>query len=81
MSARHLLTSNFEESESASPESFLKLCRLYGKINPEETHVVLFYIPQYVRDGLRQGLTEVPHITEMQNEREGKIIEELTAVL
>lgn len=45
INARHLLTSSFAESEPASQDNFIKLCRIYGRINPEETHVVLFYVP------------------------------------
>jgi len=42
---KHLLTNALADAEPANKENFVKLCRIYGKINPEETHVVLFYIP------------------------------------
>jgi hypothetical protein len=45
-------------SESATTENFLRLCRIYGKINPEETHVVLFYVPHYVKEVAMQVETE-----------------------
>jgi hypothetical protein len=45
VNARHLLTSSLADSEPASQDNFIKLCRIYGRINPEETHVVLFYVP------------------------------------
>ena len=62
--SRHLLTSSFADSDPATPESFIKLCRIYGRINPEETHVVLFYVPHYVRDAVLAGLEELPHVVE-----------------
>ena len=48
--ANHQLTESMSVSESATSENFLRLCRIYGKINPEETHVVLFYVPHYVKE-------------------------------
>ena len=45
VNARHLLTNSLADSEPANQENYIKLCRVYGKINPEETHVVLFYVP------------------------------------
>lgn len=42
---------------------------MYGKINPEESHVVLLYIPQYVRDGIKSGEIELPHIREEREKR------------
>ena len=64
VNARHLLTNSLADSEPASQENYIKLCRVYGKINPEESHVVLFYIPQYVKDGLHSGSLELPHVVE-----------------
>lgn len=59
VSARHLLTSSLADSEPASQDNFIKLCRIYGRINPEETHVVLLYVPQCVREGIRNSLKEL----------------------
>ncbi len=64
VNARHLLTSSLADSEPASQDNFIKLCRIYGRINPEETHVVLFYVPQCVRDGIRNGFRELSHVVE-----------------
>ncbi len=64
VNARHLLTNALADSEPANQENYIKLCRVYGKINPEETHVVLFYVPQYVKDGLHTGSLELPHVVE-----------------
>ena len=70
INARHLLTSSLAESEPIATGSYNKLCRIYGKINPEETHVVLFYIPQYVREGVRNNSFELKHVTEQRKRRE-----------
>lgn len=59
----------------------MKLCRVYGKINPEETHVVLFYVPQYVKDGLATGQIELPHIVEERKKRQEKTIQMLDDIL
>jgi len=53
--ARHLLTNSLGDAEPANKENFVKLCRIYGKINPEETHVVLFYIPTHIREAIASG--------------------------
>ena len=58
LNARHLLTSSLAEAEVFTSEQFLKLCRIYGKVTPEESHVVLFYVPQYVKDALKKGVVE-----------------------
>ena len=55
VNARHLLTSNLADSDKATLDNYSKLCRVYGKINPEETHVVLLYVPEYVREAVRAG--------------------------
>jgi hypothetical protein len=64
VAARHLITNSIANSEPANYENYIKLCRVYGKINPEETHVVLFYIPEYVKESLERGNVELPHVTE-----------------
>ena len=63
VNARHLLTNSLADSEPANQENYIKLCRVYGKINPEETHIVLFYIPSYVKEALHTGNVELPHVT------------------
>ncbi len=50
--------------------NFLKLCRIYGRINPEETHVVLLYVPLYVREGIDNGQNELPYVVEERKDRE-----------
>ena len=59
VNARHLLTSSIADSEPANTENFSKLCRIYGRINPEETHVVLFYVPLYVKEALKRGTADM----------------------
>lgn len=73
VNARHLLTSSLAESEPATQRNFLKLCRIYGRINPEETHVVLLYVPLYVREAIEEGLDELPHILEERKDHEKKL--------
>ena len=70
VNARHFLTNSMAETPPYTTLTFIKMCRIYGKINPEETHCVLFYIPQYVRDGLREGYSELPHRVEGRERRE-----------
>lgn len=61
--------------------NFLKLCRIYGRINPEETHVVLLYVPLYVRNGIDSGMEELPHVIEGRVEKEKKVDDKLTELL
>ncbi len=61
--------------------NFLRLCRIYGRINPEETHVVLLYVPLYVRQGIENGLDELPHVVEGRLERENKASQTLAELL
>ena len=70
VNARHLLTSSIADSEPANTENFTKLCRIYGRINPEETHVVLFYVPLYVKEALKRGTAEMQHVRVGREDRE-----------
>ena len=79
--ARHLLTSSFADSEPPTAESYIKLSRIYGRINPEETHVVLFYVPHYVRDAVVEGLTELPHVLEARERHQKQILRNLASIL
>ena len=81
MNARHLLTSSLADSEPATMRNFLRLCRIYGRINPEETHVVLLYVPLYVRNGIDNGLNELPHVLEERAEKEQKTNKSLAELL
>lgn len=69
LDARHLITNSLANSEPASYDSYMKLCRVYGKVNPEESHVVLFYIPDYVRTAIDTGNSELPHVTEEKQKK------------
>ena len=55
LKARHLLTSSLCDSEPATKDSYIKLCRVYGRINPEETHVVLLYVPGFIKESVAGG--------------------------
>eukprot|EP00347_Sterkiella_histriomuscorum_P010497 403376055 len=79
--ARHLLTNSLADSEPANQENFIKLCRVYGKINPEESHVVLFYIPQYVKEGLASGSLELAHVVDERKKRQEKTNEILDEII
>ena len=81
MNARHLLTSSLADSEPATMRNFLRLCRIYGRINPEETHVVLLYVPLYVRNGIDNGQDELPHVVEERINRDNKARQTLTELL
>ena len=81
VNARHLLTSSLADSEPATMRNFLRLCRIYGRINPEETHVVLLYVPLYVRNGIDNGVNELPHIIEERLNRENKAQHTLNELL
>jgi hypothetical protein len=70
LNARHLLTNSLADCETANQESYIKLCRIYGKINPEETHLVLFYIPVYVKEALKTGNLELPHVSEQKRQEQ-----------
>ena len=80
VNARHLLTASLAASEGTSWDSFIKLCRVYGRINPEETHVVLFYIPEYVREAVRTGRPSPAHIVENRARREAQSVSELGSI-
>ena len=80
INARHLLTSSIAMSEPMTNENFVKLCRIYGRINPEESHVVLFYIPQYVRDGVRMETAEMCHVKSVRELRLKNILERMRQV-
>ena len=80
VNARHLLTSSIHDSEPANTENFTKLCRIYGRINPEETHVVLFYVPLYVKEALRRGTAEMGHVRVGREWRESELCERLHRV-
>ncbi len=81
INARHLLTSSFADADNATPESFIKLSRIYGRINPEETHVVLFYVPHYVRDAILLGMQELPHVIQARQQHENKVMRSLASIL
>ena len=81
VNARHLLTSSLADSEPATQDNFIKLCRIYGRINPEETHIVLLYVPQCVREAIRNGLREQLHVTERRIERERDLVKGLATQL
>ena len=80
VNARHLLTSSIADSEAANTENFTKLCRIYGRINPEETHVVLFYIPLYVKEALKRGTAEMQHVRTGRELRENELINKLDRI-
>ena len=74
VSARHLLTSSLAASEATTDDAYIKLCRVYGKVNPEETHVILFYIPEYVREAVKSGRPSPPHVVENRARREALFV-------
>jgi len=62
VNARHLLTASLAEMEPQNTDSYVKFCRNYGKVNPEETHVVLYYVPSYVRDAVVTSNYHLEHV-------------------
>lgn len=80
VNARHLLTSSIADSEPANTENFSKLCRIYGRINPEETHVVLFYVPLYVKEALKKGTAEMQHVKVSREHRENDLVAKLNRI-
>ena len=81
VNARHLLTNSLADSEPATQDSFVKLCRVYGKINPEESHCVLFYIPAYVKEALQTGSLELPHVVEDRKKQNKNTLSILDSIL
>ena len=43
-------------------------------MNPEETQVVLFYVPLYVKEGIRRGIIDLPHIKVGRDRREQELV-------
>ena len=80
LNARHLLTSSLNDSASCNNTNFLKLCRIYGKVNPEETHVVLLYVPNYVKDAVKKGICEMAHVTGARDQRESDLVKRLMMI-